>query len=105
MDSKPLSLKVKLGFGLCDVGGNLFVTDVTLLGAGLAGTALLVGKIWDASIDPAIGFLSDRMVLNAYRMSFAVVGTFIGAGLVLPLVGAFAGRTWAGRSWPPSSAR
>jgi GPH family glycoside/pentoside/hexuronide:cation symporter len=30
-----------------------------------------------------------RTVLNAYRMSFAVVGTFVGAGLVLPIVGAF----------------
>jgi len=174
MKEKGLSLGTKLGFGVCDLGGNLFftimgfyllnfVTDVTLLGAGLAGTALLIGKIWDAAIDPAIGFFSDRTasrlgrrrpwmlggavllvfalilqftnphiqsqfwlfawligvycllvtaysvinipygaltpeltrdydgrtVLNAYRMSFAVVGTFVGAGLVLPIVGAF----------------
>lgn len=165
MKTKGLSLKTKLGFGVCDVGGNLFVTimgfyilnfitDVALLGAALAGTALLVGKIWDAVIDPAIGFFSDRtksrhgrrrpwmlggaiavfffmilmytnphiqsqgwlfvwiivvycllvtaysvinipygaltpelstdydqqITLNAYRMSFAVVGTFIGVG-------------------------
>jgi GPH family glycoside/pentoside/hexuronide:cation symporter len=174
MKGNGLSLKTKLGFGVCDLGGNLFftimgfyilnfATDVALLGAGLAGTALLIGKIWDASIDPAIGFFSDRTrsrlgrrrpwmlggaillvfamtlqftnphiqsqtwlflwliavycllvtansvinipygaltpeltrdydgrtVLNAYRMSFAVVGTFIGAGLVMPIVGAF----------------
>ncbi len=177
MKANGLSLKTKLGFGVCDVGGNLFVTvmgfyvlnfitDVALLGATLAGTALLVGKIWDAVIDPAIGFFSDRTksrlgrrrpwmlggaiavfffmilmytnphiqsqfwlfmwviavycllvtaysvinipygaltpeltrdydgrtVLNAYRMSFAVIGTFIGAGIVLPLVGAFANK-------------
>jgi GPH family glycoside/pentoside/hexuronide:cation symporter len=177
MKGNGLSLRTKLGFGVCDLGGNLiftivgfyimnFVTDVTLLGAGLAGTALLVGKIWDAGIDPAIGFFSDRTksrlgrrrpwmlagavvlvfamiamftnphirsqgwlfvwliavycllvtansvinipygaltpeltsdydgrtVLNAYRMSFAVVGTFIGAGLVLPIVGMFTNR-------------
>jgi glycoside/pentoside/hexuronide:cation symporter, GPH family len=70
-DSKRLSLGTKLGFGVCDVGGNLFVTvlgfyllnfitDNLLLGAGLAGTALLIGKIWDGAIDPAIGTLSDR---------------------------------------------
>jgi GPH family glycoside/pentoside/hexuronide:cation symporter len=52
-------------------GGNLFVTvlgfyllnfitDNLLLGAGLAGTAMLIGKIWDGAIDPAIGTLSDR---------------------------------------------
>jgi GPH family glycoside/pentoside/hexuronide:cation symporter len=70
-ESKRLSLGTKLGFGVCDVGGNLFVTvlgfyllnfitDNLLLGAGLAGSALLIGKIWDASIDPPIGTLSDR---------------------------------------------
>ncbi len=71
MSTARLSLKTKVGFGVCDIGGNLFVTimgfyvlnfitDVALLGAALAGTAMLVGKIWDAVIDPAIGFLSDR---------------------------------------------
>jgi glycoside/pentoside/hexuronide:cation symporter, GPH family len=70
-DAKRLSLGTKLGFGVCDVGGNLFVTvlgfyllnfitDNLLLGAGLAGTAMLIGKIWDGGIDPAIGTLSDR---------------------------------------------
>jgi GPH family glycoside/pentoside/hexuronide:cation symporter len=70
-DTKRLSLGTKLGFGVCDVGGNLFVTvlgfyllnfitDNLLLGASLAGTALLAGKIWDGVIDPAIGTLTDR---------------------------------------------
>jgi GPH family glycoside/pentoside/hexuronide:cation symporter len=70
-ETKRLSLGIKLGFGVCDVGGNLFVTvlgfyllnfitDNLLLGAGLAGSALLIGKIWDAAIDPPIGTLSDR---------------------------------------------
>jgi GPH family glycoside/pentoside/hexuronide:cation symporter len=70
-EAKRLSLGTKLGFGVCDVGGNLFVTvlgfqlmryltDVTLLGAGLAGSMLFVGKIWDAVIDPLIGRFSDR---------------------------------------------
>lgn len=71
MTTNKLSLKTKLGFGVCDIGGNLFVTlmgfyvfdfikDVALLGAALAGTVLFAGKIWDAIIDPAIGFFSDR---------------------------------------------
>ena len=62
-DAKRLSLGTKLGFGVCDVGGNLFVTvlgfyllnfitDNLLLGAGLAGTALLVGKIWTGPSTP-----------------------------------------------------
>ena len=68
---KGLSLKVRLGYGICDLGGNLFftmmgfyllyfMTDVVGLAAGLAGTALMVGKIWDAITDPAVGYLSDR---------------------------------------------
>ncbi len=167
-------MRIKLGFGVCDLGGNLFftmigfyllffLTDIVGLAAGLAGTALMIGKVWDAVTDPAVGYLSDqtrhrwgrrkpyifygsfllflsmilmfvdpginrtlplflwaagvycllntaftlvnipyaallpelttdfdlRTVLTGYRMSFAVVGTFIGAGAVLPIVNAF----------------
>ena len=48
MEGKKLSLGTRLGFGVCDLGGNLFftimgfyllnfMTDVAKLGAGLAG--------------------------------------------------------------------
>jgi len=177
-----LSLKTRLGYGVCDLGGNLFftmmgfyllyfLTDVVGLAAGLAGTALMVGKIWDALTDPAVGYLSDRTksrlgrrrpfmlwgaialffsmtlmftnpgfssqallfvwvilayclldtaytmvnipygallpelttdfnertVVNGFRMSFAVLGTLVGAGVVLPIVGLFSNPTvgWA----------
>jgi len=171
-----LSRKTKLGFGVADLGGNLFftiggfyflnfLTESLGLAAGLAGTALMIGKIWDAVTDPAVGYISDRThtrwgrrrpymavgavfllifmilmftnpriqsdqllfvwvvvvycllntaytlvnipysaltpeltsdfdertVLNGYRMSFAVVGTLIGAGAMLPLVAVFGG--------------
>lgn len=70
-EKKSLSLGTKLGFGVCDLGGNLyftimgfyllyFMTDVVKLAAGLAGTALMIGKIWDAVTDPAVGSFSDR---------------------------------------------
>ncbi|MEE8440718.1 MAG: MFS transporter, partial [Spirochaetia bacterium] len=66
-----LSRKTKLGFGVADLGGNLFftiggfyflnfLTESLGLAAGLAGTALMIGKIWDAVTDPAVGYLSDR---------------------------------------------
>jgi len=169
-----LPLSVKIGFGFCDLGGNLFftvmgfyllyfLTDTVGLEPSLAGTALLIGKIWDAVTDPVVGMLSDRTrtpwgrrkpwivagavllfggmllmfrvpsfrtqralflwaagaycflntaytfvnipygaltpelttdyhertVLNGYRQFFAICGTFLGAGIVLPLVGAF----------------
>jgi GPH family glycoside/pentoside/hexuronide:cation symporter len=177
---QQLSLRKKLGYGIGDLGGNLFFTmmgfyllfyftDVVALAAGLAGTAIMIGKIWDAVTDPAVGYLSDRTrsrwgrrrpymavgavlllagmvllfmpygvtsqigiflvatliysfvntaytlvnipygaltpeltddyyertVLNGFRMSFAVVGTFVGVAVVLPLVGLFGGGRWA----------
>jgi len=37
-----------------------FLTDVVRMNPGLAGLALLVGKIWDAVNDPIVGLLTDR---------------------------------------------
>jgi len=172
---QKLTKAVKLAYGVGDLGGNLFftvmgfyllyyLTNVVGLAAGLAGTALMIGKAWDAITDPAVGYVSDRTrsrwgrrrpymfvgaillafsmvamftappagqmglflyvtlmycvlntaytlvnipygamtpeltddfhertVLNGYRMSFAVVGTFIGAGAVLPIVSGLGG--------------
>jgi Na+/melibiose symporter-like transporter len=52
-------------------GGNLFftalgfwslnyLTDTVGLSAALAGTAVMVGKLWDAVTDPVMGYISDR---------------------------------------------
>jgi GPH family glycoside/pentoside/hexuronide:cation symporter len=184
MEGKKLSVWTKIGYGICDLGGNLFftatafvlmiyLTDTVKLAAGLAGTALMVGRLWDAFYDPVIGYISDRtktrwgrrrpyllagsiplmlamtlmfvnpsmlfgdgiqtlhnqiplfiwvMVvyiilcttystvnipyssmtpelttdyhertsLNGYRFGFAVIGTLLGAGAALPIVGIFA---------------
>ncbi len=168
-----LTLRTKLGFGIGDLGGNLFFTimgfyllyfftDVVGMLPALAGTALMIGKVWDAITDPITGYYSDRTksrwgrrrpymfvgaiisffsmimiftpvafttqgrlfiyftfvycllntaytlvnipyaallpeltqnynertVLTGWRMSFAVIGTFFGAALVMPIVGA-----------------
>ncbi len=180
---QKVPLKTRLGFGVGDLGGNLyftfigfyllfFLTDVLGLSPALAGMTLMIGKIWDAVTDPVTGFLSDRTitpmgrrrpymiagsavclvsmyllfsiaagesqtslfikatlyfcllstgytlvnipytallpelsrsydertVLTAYRMSFAVIGTFAGAGAVMPLIGIFSDsrRGWSG---------
>jgi len=66
-----LGMRTKIGFALGDVYGGgsgvvigmfylYFLTDVVRLPAGLAGTLLLVSKIWDAVIDPPLGFITDR---------------------------------------------
>jgi GPH family glycoside/pentoside/hexuronide:cation symporter len=171
---EKLSLKTKLGFGVCDLGGNLFFTlmgfwllnfftDTLGLIPALAGISIMIGRIWDAITDPLVGYISDntytkwgrrrpyiffgaiflfifmivmfynpgikdqttlfwwctivlcllftaytftsipyssltpeittdyneRTSLNGYRMSFAIVGTFIAAGLAFPIIDAF----------------
>jgi len=69
--TRPLSLSTKLAYGSGDMGAGLtanlvvfsflaFLTNVAGLSPALAGTVLLVGKIWDGVNDPMVGFLSDR---------------------------------------------
>ena len=171
---KHLPLRVRMGYGVGDLPGNLFftmmgfyllnyLTDTVLLGPALAGTAIMIGRVWDAITDPAVGYLSDhtytrfgrrrpylfvgaitlgftmaalfwpppfassggifwyvvivyclvntaytlhnipygawspeitqdyneRTTLNGFRNLFAVAGTLLGAGLVLPLIAMF----------------
>jgi GPH family glycoside/pentoside/hexuronide:cation symporter len=179
IDNRPhLSLREKAGFGVCDLGGNLFftamgfwtlnyLTDTVALSAAAAGFAYMIGKVWDAIIDPVVGYISDhthtrwgrrrpfilfaalpmglaawffftnphienkalltawatfalcllntaysfvnipyssltpeltkdyheRTSLNGFRFGFAVVGTILGAAIVLPIVGLFPDRS------------
>lgn len=71
MDSEKLPFWSKVGFGVGDLGGNLFftlmsfwllnyLTDTVGLAAGLAGLAVMIGRIWDALMDPLVGYLSDN---------------------------------------------
>ncbi len=68
---QPLSFWTKLAFGAGDLGpamsANLviffqlvFLTNVAGIPAGLAGSILLVSKIWDAVNDPIVGVLTDK---------------------------------------------
>ncbi|MDF5716938.1 MAG: MFS transporter [Rhizonema sp. NSF051] len=70
-ENEKLDLKTKLAYGAGDLGpaitGNIstfflliFFTNVAGIPAGLAGSILLIGKIWDAINDPIIGVLTDR---------------------------------------------
>ncbi|HEY9645636.1 MAG TPA: MFS transporter [Chroococcidiopsis sp.] len=72
-ESNPekLSLSTKLAYGAGDLGPAItanitviflliFFTNVAGIPAALAGSILMVGKIWDAINDPIIGILSDR---------------------------------------------
>jgi GPH family glycoside/pentoside/hexuronide:cation symporter len=69
--SAPLSLATKLAFGAGDLGPAItaniqvvflliFFTNVAGLEPGIAGSILMIGKVWDAVNDPIIGVLTDR---------------------------------------------
>ena len=76
------------GGGAFVVVGTLFLrflTDSVLISAGIAGTMLLIGKIWDAIIDPVIGNLTDYSRSKyGRRRVFFLAGIFhIGAAFAL----------------------
>ncbi|MGL6283740.1 MAG: MFS transporter [Microcoleaceae cyanobacterium] len=71
--SQKLNLLTKIAYGAGDLGPAmgavlsaffllLFFTNVAGLPAGLAGSILMIGKIWDAINDPIVGIMSDRTV-------------------------------------------
>lgn len=88
MESQRLTLKTKIGFGICDLGGNLFftviaflllnyLTDTVGIAAGLAGAIIMIGKIWDAVTDPVIGYISDRTTTRwGRRRPYILFGSF-----------------------------
>lgn len=70
-NSQKISVTEKIGYGLGDCSANLvfqmmmiyqtkFYTDVFGLEGAIAGTVMLVARIVDAFVDPAVGILSDR---------------------------------------------
>jgi glycoside/pentoside/hexuronide:cation symporter, GPH family len=69
--SEKLNFSTKLAYGAGDLGPAitanvlavfllLFFTNVAGLNAGLAGSILMISKVWDAINDPIVGMLSDR---------------------------------------------
>lgn len=68
---EKLRFSTKLAYGAGDMGAGIttilisltllfFLDKIAGLGPGLAGTVLLISKVWDAINDPIIGMLSDR---------------------------------------------
>jgi len=82
-----LSIKTKLLYGIGDIGNALvnsaiqfylllFYTDGALIVPALVGSALLIGKIWDAINDPLFGWVSDRTSSSRFgkRRVFMIFG-------------------------------
>lgn len=70
-ESEKLCLRTKLAYGVGELGVEIpsnilvffllfFLTNVAGLNPTLAGSVLLIGKVWDAINDPMVGILSDR---------------------------------------------
>ncbi len=68
--AEPLSLQTILAYGIGQLGLSMmglavyvhlakFYTDVALLSPALVGLAVMLGRVSDAFIDPALGFVSD----------------------------------------------
>jgi GPH family glycoside/pentoside/hexuronide:cation symporter len=91
-----LPINEKLAYGLGDAAANLifqtqitflmfFYTDVFCIGAGAAGTIVLVSRIFDAFNDPIIGAIADRTNSRwgRYRPWIAWSAVPLGVALIL----------------------
>lgn len=84
--NERLTMKTKIAYGFGDVGNALinssvqfflliFYTDAALVKPGLAGTALIVAKLWDAVNDPIFGWISDKVQIKfGKRRIFMITG-------------------------------
>lgn len=71
IEGEKLNLSTKLAYGAGDLGPAItanisiffllvFFTNVAGIPAGLAGSILMIGKIWDGINDPIVGMLTDK---------------------------------------------
>jgi GPH family glycoside/pentoside/hexuronide:cation symporter len=71
LKTPKLSFREKFGYGLGDTASHFawdmagmflffYLTDVYGISAAMAGTIMLIARIWDAISDPMIGIISDR---------------------------------------------
>ena len=70
MNTTKLPLNQKIGYGMGDIGSNIFIvttgmfllfflTNVLGVNPALAGFAMLIPKLWDVISDPIMGAISD----------------------------------------------
>ena len=92
--TKAFSTKERFVFAVADIWGGggqtvisvlylVFLTNVLGVRPGLAGTALMVTKIWDAIIDPVLGVLGDNTRTKwGRRRPYLIFG---GVGLLMAM--------------------
>jgi GPH family glycoside/pentoside/hexuronide:cation symporter len=93
---QKLSFFEKAGYSLGDAAANFvfmtmilfqltFYTDTMGLTAAVAGTLLLVGRLWDAFFDPLMGVLADRTDTRWGKFRPWVLWTAVPWGIVMVL--------------------
>ncbi len=89
-----LSVREKIGYSLGDAAANFvfqtmilfqlnFYTDTLGITAAVAGTLLLVGRLWDAFFDPMMGVLADRTETRWGKFRPWVLWTSVPWGVVM----------------------
>ncbi len=88
-NNQPLTFWQKIGYGLGDIYGGgsgtvisffylVFLTDVIGLQPGLAGTVILISKVYDSITDPFEGVISDRTRTRlGRRRPYLLAGVFL----------------------------
>jgi GPH family glycoside/pentoside/hexuronide:cation symporter len=94
--SQKLTMGEKIGYSLGDAAANFvfmtmilfqlsFYTDTLVITAAVAGSLLLVGRLWDAFFDPMMGVLADRTHTRWGKFRPWVLWTAIPWGVVMVL--------------------
>jgi GPH family glycoside/pentoside/hexuronide:cation symporter len=91
--SSKLPFKIKLGYGAAEWSSTLtwtmvsvlflfYLTDIVGLDPAFAGFVLMVGAMWDAVSDPAVGVISDRFKSRWGRRRPFLLGVALPFGLI-----------------------
>jgi GPH family glycoside/pentoside/hexuronide:cation symporter len=94
--SEKLSFVEKAGYSLGDAAANFvfftivlfqlsFYTDTMGIAAGVAGTLLLLGRLWDAFFDPLMGVMADRTNTRWGKFRPWILWTALPWGVVMVL--------------------
>ncbi len=88
-----LPFRVKLGYGAAEFSNSLtwtmvfviflyFLTDVVGISPWFAGFILMIGRVWDAVVDPIVGVWTDRTRCRYGRRRPFILGVALPFGIV-----------------------
>ncbi len=102
-----LALSLRLGYGVGDVGASLsfvavntwllyYLVNIAGMPPFRAGLVFVIGRVFDAALDPVMGVASDRLKLRVGRKPFILWGA-------VPLGAAFAALWWLPAAHPAAA--